>query len=273
MINAVFDANPRVVTMYLDYLTVAILAIGSGNLILGFFDDSSDDTPPDPDIEPEIDPVVDPESDPTDLLFVAGPTTATVDTDGETTTTTFDEAAYDVTPTVTGTDGRDVIDVTDDTGLTIDIIAGAGDDTITFGYGANVNAGTGDDVMILDVALNALASQSAAGTIDLTDSDDSLAVEFDDDTPAFVHAVRGQSIETVDGVTIQTEWVDYYVSDDEALTNTTLDADGLYDPEAATRVFRAVIGQAEDGPDLQTNDTPTIVLNRPVASTINPSDG
>ena len=65
--------------------------------------------------------------------------------------------------------------------------------------------------MALSVTGNALASNSDAGTIDLTDSDDTLVVNFEDGTPEFVHVERGQTITAVDGVTIQTDWIDYYV--------------------------------------------------------------
>jgi len=188
---------------------MAFVGYGIIDAFMGYGDESDpiDETGavPDTETDPDLGETPDPDTGDSDPDYVSGPTTILTTTNGETSTTTFDDVDFGVAPTVLGTDERDQIDASDDTGLEINIEAGAGDDNISFGFGASVDGGEGVDVLALSVTGNALASNSDAGTIDLTDSDDALVVNFEDGTPEFVHAVRGQTITEVDGVTIQTK--------------------------------------------------------------------
>lgn len=265
--------------MFYDYLAIAIITLGVGDFIWGFIDDSDaprDETAtPEPETVPETGDMtdeLDPDSE-TAEPYVAGPTTVTVETDGETTTTTFDDTEFGVAPTVSGTEFRDTITASDETGLAINLDAAAGDDFLSFGFGASVDPGTGSDVMSLNVTQNALASENGAGTIDMTDTNDSLTISFEDATPEFMHTVRGQSFETVDGVTIQTDWIDYYASDNADLSTATLDANTHYAPEDATRVLRVVIGEGTEADPAEINADPAIILNRTISSSVNLTGG
>lgn len=262
--------------MYFDYLIMAFVGYGIIDAFMGYGDESDpiDETGavPDTETDPDLGETPDPDTGHSDPDYVSGPTTILTTTNGETSTTTFDDVDFGVAPTVLGTDERDQIDASDDTGLEINIEAGAGDDNISFGFGASVDGGEGVDVLALSVTGNALASNSDAGTIDLTDSDDALVVNFEDGTPEFVHAVRGQTITEVDGVTIQTDWIDYYVSDNADLGADNLDADNLFAATDATRVFRATIGEGTDDFPADINETPTVQFNRTIASMVDTTD-
>lgn len=150
---------------------------------------------PTPDPEPEINE---------DYVYISGPTTVAVETEGEVSTSVFDDIDYGIAPTAIGTDVRDIIDT--------------------------------------------------------------LSVTFEDETPEFVHTVRGQTVTTVDGVTTQVDWIDYYVSDTEALGEADL-AEGSYPATDATRVFRAILGSGAEGAT-DINDDPAIVVNRTIATQV-----
>ncbi len=266
MFNADFVTTQKVTSMYFDYFVLGFIALGIGDLFFNWTGDSDTENGEDETPEPEI---PDGESD----EYVAGVTTITVETDGETATTTFDDVDFGVAPTVSGTELRDIIAASDDTGLEMNLDGGAGDDSISFGFGASVTPGEGDDIMDLSVTRNALASESEFGVIDLTDADDALSVNFEDETPEFVHTVRGQTIETIDGTEVRTEWVDYYVSDSAELSRADLIDDNTYDAQSATRVFRAIIGQGAATGTIDINADPAITLNRTIASAANLDDG
>lgn len=256
--------------MYYDYLAVALIAFGVGDLFLGFISDSSETTTetnePTTDETDANGDMITPETGDSDPDYVSQDTLVTVETDGNTETSTFEDIDYGVAPTVTGTESDDIITASPDTGLPINIQGGAGEDTISFGFAANVAGGAGADVLELAVTPNALASNNAAGEIDLTDSEDTLAVNFADDTPEFVHIVRGQSTEIVNGVEIQTEWLDYYVSDQADLSEAGLSEAGTYNAAAATVVFRAVIGEGTSEAPAEVNEDASITVNRDIAS-------
>ena len=262
--------------MFYDYLAVALISLGVGDFLWGLIDDSSaeaDETAtPEPEINPDAgDLTAKPEGDSgaEDVAYVSTATTVTVETDGETETSIFEDIDYGVAPTVSGSDFRDIISASDQSGLEINLDAGAGDDFTSFRFGASVIPGEGSDIMSLSVTQNALASDNGAGVIDMTDANDSLDVTFEDTTPEFMHTVRGQSIEVVDGVTVQTDWIDYYVSDSADLGTATLDDNDLYGPETATRVFRVVIGEGTAAAPADPNTDPSISINRDIATTIN----
>lgn len=212
---------------------------------------------PTPDPEPEINE---------DYVYISGPTTVAVETEGEVSTSVFDDIDYGIAPTAIGTDVRDIIDASDETGFNLNIEAGAGDDTVNFGFGASVNGDEGADILSLTVTQNALASDNDVGQINMTDTADTLSVTFEDETPEFVLTVRGQTVTTVDGVTTQVDWIDYYVSDTEALGEADL-AEGSYPATDATRVFRAILGSGAEGAT-DINDDPAIVLNRTIATQV-----
>lgn len=262
--------------MYFEYLIMAFIGYGIVDAFIGYGDETEsldeDGAAPDPETDPDMGGSTDPDTgdsaaDP-DPDYVSGPTTVLTTTNGETTTTTFDDVEFGVAPTVLGTDARDQIDVSDDTGFALNIEAGAGNDTINFGFGANVDAGEGADILSLAVTGNALASNAEAGIIDLSDSDDGLVVNFEEGTPEFVYAVRGQTITVEGDVTIQTDWIDYYVSDNAELGADDLDADNFYAATDATRVFRATIGEGTDDFPADVNETPTVQFNRTIVGTV-----
>lgn len=276
--------------MYFDYLVLAFIAYGIGDAFFGWGDESSDEDDSETPIAPETDledgdmtqePDTDSDEVDTpdetdeedDYVYVSGPTTVTVETDGETATSTFDDVEFGLAPTVTGTDERDIMTSSDETGFEVNLDAGAGDDAISFGFGASVDSGEGNDVMDLTVTRNALASDNGAGTIDLTDDADSLSVTFEATTPEFVHTVRGQSTSTVDGVAVQTDWIDYYVSDRADISDVGFDDNNLYDSQDTTRVFRAVIGEGSTADPAVINADPSIIVNRTVSSSVNLTDG
>jgi hypothetical protein len=264
--------------MYFDYLIMAFVGYGIIDAFLGYGDDSAlledEDAVPEPEIDPDGGDLLDPDtgdSEP-DPDYVSGATTINITTGGETSTTTFEDVDFGIAPTTVGTNEDNQIVASNDTGLEFNIDAGAGDDTVSFGFGASVDGGEGADILELAVTGNALASNSEAGTIDLADSDDSLIVNFEDDTPEFVHAVRGQTITVVDGVTIQTDWIDYYVSDNADLDVDNLGDDTLYDADDATRVFRAIIGEGTDDFPADINENPDITFNRTITGTVDTID-
>jgi len=282
--------------MYFDYAILGLIIWGVADAFFGTDDEIEADSEQDPAIDPETDAEGDlldetdnddsedddgddnnddvieeeEEEDTTDeeLAFVPGTTTITVETDGETRTSEFTDTDFGVAPTVSGTEFRDTIEASANTGFAVNLDAGAGDDVVNFGFGANVSGGEGTDILTLSVTPNALVSGSDAGNIDLTDADDALSIAFDADTPEFVHSVRGQSVETIGGVETRVDWIDYYVSDTDALTQSDLTPDQTYPADDATRVFRAVIGTAPSGAPSDVNDDPTIVLNRTTATTV-----
>lgn len=252
--------------MFYDYLAIALITFGVGDLILGFISDSDDTTDETDETTTEEGDLLTSEPTDSDADYVSADTVVTVETDGETETSTFEDLDYGIAPTVTGTADDDSITASTNTGLPINLQGGAGDDTISFGFGAQVSGNDGADVLELAVTPNALASNSAAGEIDLTDPQDTLAITFADDTPEFVHIVRGQSSETVDGVEVTTEWLDYYVSDQADLGEADLTDTGAYDGDAATHVFRAVIGEGTDEAPATVNEDATITVNRDIAT-------
>lgn len=273
--------------MFYDYLAVALIALGVGDLFLGLISDSetatddTEDATTDPTTDtgdmltPETgDPATpdtgdsnpDAETGDPDPDYISSDTQVTVETNGNSEISTFEDIDYGIAPTVSGTQDDDIITASPDTGLPINLQGGAGDDTISFGFGASVFGGAGADVLELAVTHNALASNNAAGAIDLTDPDDTLAINFAEDTPEFVHIVRGQSTQTVDGAEITTDWLDYYVSDQEDLSEADLSDAGTYTGEATTHVFRAVIGEGTADAPATVNEDATITLNRDIAS-------
>lgn len=254
--------------MFYDYLAVGLIAIGLGDLILGVVTDSDTSTDPEPDLTPDEGDMLTPDpgdSNPDDYVYVSGETVVTVETGEQLETSSFQDVDFGLAPTVSGTAERDIITADYETGMPLTLEGDDGDDVISFGFGADVAGGAGSDVLNLSVTRNALASESDAGVIDLTDSNDALAVTFEDTTPAFVHIIRGQSTAQVEGVTLQTDWVDYYVSD-QADLNTADIANGLYDGADATRVFRAVIGEGTADAPAMINEDATINVNREIAS-------
>lgn len=255
--------------MFYDYLAVALIAIGLGDLILGLVTDSDTSTDPDPDAAPDEGDMLTPDGDDSSLdAYVAGETVVTVETGEQLATYNFQAEDFGLAPTISGTEERDIITASDDTGMPLTLEGDDGDDVIAFGFGADVAGGAGSDVLSLSVTRNALASESDAGVIDLTDSNDALDVTFEDATPAFVHIVRGQSTEETEGVTVQTDWVDYYVSDQADLEAAAI-SNGLYDGADATRVFRAVIGVGTPDAPATINEDATINVNREIASIVN----
>ena len=280
--------------MYFDYLAIGFLLWGLADSLFGADtdDDTSDDQPDDvwlptmqlldededadADQGGDSDEDADPEAgegdaDETDPLpYVSGPTTVIVEPDGEEPTTNiFEDVDFGVAPTVSGSDARDTIDVTDTTGFELNIDAGAGDDVVNFGFGASVDGGEGADILTLSVTPNALASDSDAGTLDLSDAADALTINFADETPEFVHTVRGSTTETIDGIEVRTDWIDYYVSNSQTLNQDDVSNTGLYDTADATRVFRAVLGENPSNAEVSTvNEDPTVIINREIASEI-----
>lgn len=290
--------------MYFDYAVLALMVWGLGDAIFNsgeISDDSDDVWLPDTDEEidnsgdgsdlldtdtgdstgegltPDLetpDPTEDPEGDEVtpepeiveDYVYISGPTTVTVDTEGEVSTSVFEDIDYGIAPTAIGTDVRDTIDASDETGFNLNIEAGAGDDTVNFGFGASVNGDEGADILFLTVTQNALASDNDVGQINMTDTADTLSVTFEDETPEFVRTVRGQTVATVDGVTTQVDWIDYYVSDTETLGEADL-AEGNYAASDATRVFRAILGSGAEGATA-INGEPSIVVNRTIATQV-----
>ena len=267
--------------MYFDYAVLAFMIWGAGEAIFGK-DDISENSGAEPDLIPDTQtetPVLggdlldapDPDStdetdvDATGYLYVSGTTTITIETAGEVATSTFEDVDFGIAPTISGGIGADSIVASVDTGMALNIEGGAGANTVSFGYGANVDGGADADVLSLTVTQNALAADTDVGQINMSDTDDTLDVTFEDETPEFVHTVRGQTTETVDGVTTRTDWVDYYVSDTADLTAEDLTPTGGYEAADTTRVFRAVLGS---GTDAAINDPPAIPLNREIASAI-----
>ncbi len=256
--------------MFYDYLAVALIAIGLGDLILGLVTDSDTSTDPDPDTAPDEGDMLTPDpsdSNPDDYVYVSGETVVTVETGEQLETSIFQDVDFGLAPTVSGTAERDIITASDGTGMPLTLEGDDGDDVIAFGFGADVAGGVGSDVLSLSVTRNALASESDAGVIDLTDSNDALDVTFEDATPAFVHIVRGQSTEETEGVIVQTDWVDYYVSDQADLEADVI-SNGLYNGADVTRVFRAVIGEGTPDAPAMINQDATINVNREIASFI-----
>ena len=131
--------------MYFDYLIMAFIGYGIIDAFMGYGDESDpiDETGavPDTETDPDMGETPDTDTGDSDPDYVSGPTTVVTTTNGETSTTTFDDVDFGVAPTVLGSDERDQIDVSDDTGLEINIEAGAGDDNISFGFGASVDGG------------------------------------------------------------------------------------------------------------------------------------
>ena len=278
--------------MYFDYIVLGLIIWGVTDAFFGP-DDADDaesgesvpDTTTDPDLvdggdllddapideetvteDADTDDVEDDETIGDD--FVDDTTTVTVDTAGEISTSTFTDVELGIAPTISGTEFDDTITATDTTGFPLNLNGGAGDDAINFGYGANVDGGAGTDALSLSVTANALASDEDVGTIDMTDTQDALAVNFADDTPEFLHTVRGQTFTDTDGGQIRTVWVDYYLSDTAELGADDLTDNRTYAPDDATRVFRAIIGTGPADTPLVVNNVAQIDTNRTLATSV-----
>mgnify|MGYP003630426314 CR=1 FL=1 len=272
--------------MYFDYAVLALMVWGLADTFLlpGKISDDSDDSWPPVDpaeeqtltdgslyldelVDDSIQSVIPPDPDVAeDYLYVGGTTTVTVETEGEVTTTSFEDVDFGIAPTVFATDFGDIVTASDETGLELNIDAGDGDDTVNFGYGASVDGGEGSDILLLSVTQNALASENDVGQIEFTDTTDTLSVDFENETPEFVHTVRGQTTVVADGVSTQTDWIDYYVSENATLSEDALSTEGYIAPTEATRVFRAILGTGTPGATA-VNDDPAIQVNRTIATT------
>ena len=241
--------------MFYDYLAVVLMSVGLLGLVGDWISNDED----------AVDAASEDESD---LAYVQGDTVVTLtDAAGETAQETYGPADLTLAPTLTGGAGDDTIVATQSTGMALILEGQDGDDTIDFGYGASVDGGDGADVLNLSVQRNALLSDADIGTVDLIDTDDSLAITLADDTPGFVHRVVGQTTQTVADVAVQTRWIDYYVSDQDDLNSSNLNVDQTYPADIATRVVRVVVGEVSaDQPD-NLNTAPDITVNRSVAST------
>ena len=288
--------------MYFDYIVLGLMAWGIADSFLwtdtsDAEEDDTDTTDPD---QPDLDLMGDetegedtPDDDSNDDVggddalgeeddqgdelaegdetgFVPRPTTITItDDQGEARDTVFDGAQFDTAPTLSGSDGRDLFEASDDTGFELILEAGGGNDNMEFGYGASVDPGDGSDRLFLNVTQNALLSENEHGTVNLTDPDDALSITFEDDTSEFLHAVRGSSVTPSDAGPVRVTWIDYYVSDQEQLPGSAFIDGGTYDSESATRVVRVIVGEnATTAEAPQINSDPTIVFNRTVASEI-----
>ncbi len=226
------------------------------------------------------DPTTDEDTDTPDI------TTVTVtDGAGVETVVEFDpaDAVVGQTATVEGTATNDTVVAPNEASVPLQINTLDGDDTISFGFGASVDPGEGTDQLNLTLTSAALSNDDlSGGTVDMSGTDDALAIDIEDAATGFLHEVRFQNTDTPDATTtIDSETLIYVLSQSDTLTVDTAASEvagNVVFVEATQVLVELDLGSETTvtGTDAAGNPTsdvtgaintdPTVLVNRDIAT-------